>query len=173
MASALLMVNPMTASAMMAGGLLHRKQTITDVWVIAGARSETVIHGGQPSFEVFYDGIPGVNTDEYEPVLVRLESTANNLRLVGATEAKPDALQGSSADWGMYSSFVEELVPSQATKNGSGRYELHAASALPPGEYGVALRPISKDKKFSGSSVSQNTGDGLIFNSIWSFEVAQ
>jgi hypothetical protein len=42
---------------------------------------------------------------------------------------------------------------------------------LQPGEYAVALRPINKDKKFSGTSVSQNTGDGLFFNSVWSFEL--
>lgn len=39
------------------------------------------------------------------------------------------------------------------------------------GEYGIALRPINKEKKFSGSSVSENVGDRLIFNFVWSFEV--
>jgi len=37
--------------------------------------------------------------------------------------------------------------------------------------YGIALRPINKDKKFSGSSVSENVGERLIFNSVWCFEV--
>lgn len=57
----------------------------------------------------------------YEPVLLKLEPTPNNFRLVGATEAKQDALQGSTADWGMYSSFVEERLPAQATKAAVGR----------------------------------------------------
>jgi hypothetical protein len=36
---------------------------------------------------------------------------------------------------------------------------------------GVALRPVNKDKKFAGSSIAQNVGDGLIFNSVWAFEI--
>jgi hypothetical protein len=171
-ASTAMMANPMVGGAMMAGGLFaHRKQTITDVWAVPGPKSETIIHNSQPTFEINCDNIPGINTDEYEPVLLKLESTPNNFRLVGATPAKQDALQTSTTDWGMYSSFIEERVPGQATKVAPGSYQLQASSALTPGEYGVALRPINKDKKFSGSSLSQNTGDGLVFNSVWSFEV--
>jgi hypothetical protein len=174
-ASTAMMANPMVGGAMMAGSLFasHHKATVTDVWAVTGPKSETVIHNAQPAFEVHYDNIPGINADEYEPVLLKLESTPNNFRIVGATEAKQDELQASTADWGMYSAFVEERVAGQATKVGPGRYQLQAGSALAPGEYGVALRPLNKDKRFSGSSVSQNTGDGLVFNSVWSFEVAQ
>jgi hypothetical protein len=173
-ANTAMMANPMVGGAIMAGSLFsRRKQTVTEVWAIGGPKSETVIHNVQPAFEVHYDNIPGVNSDEYEPVLLKLESTPNNFRLVGATQAKQDALQVSSADWDMYSSFVEERVPGQATKIGPGGYQLQVSSALVPGEYGVALRPINKSKKFAGSSLSQNTGDGLVFNSVWSFEIAQ
>jgi hypothetical protein len=175
LASTAMMANPMMSGAMMAGSLFasHHKQTVTDVWALAGQKSETLIHVVQPVFEVHYEGIPGINADEYEPVLLKLEVTSSNFRLVGATEAKQDELQATTSDWGMYSSFVEERVPAQATKVSAGNYQLQASSALAPGEYGVALRPVSKDKKFTGSSVSQNTGDGLVFNSVWSFEVAQ
>jgi hypothetical protein len=175
LASTAMMANPMFGGAMMAGNLFasHHKQTVTDVWAIAGPKSETVLHAAQPTFEVHYDNIPGINSDEYEPVLLKLEATPNNFRLVGATEAKQDALQATTTDWGMYSSFVEERVPAQAIKIGAGSYHLQASSGLAPGEYGVALRPVNKDKKFSGSGISQNTGDGLVFNSVWSFEVAQ
>lgn len=172
-ASTAMMANPMVGGAMLAGGLFaaHHKQTVTDVWAIPGPRSETVIHDGQPIFEVHYDNIPGINAEEYEPVLLKLEPTPNNFRLVGATEAKQDALQGSTADWGMYSSFVEERLPAQAAKGAVGSYQFQAASALVPGEYAIVLRPINKGKKFSGSNMSQNTGDGLFFNAVWSFEV--
>jgi curli biogenesis system outer membrane secretion channel CsgG len=173
LANAAMMANPVTAPMMVAGSLFsHRKQTVTDVWLIVGSKSETVIHN-QPSFEVHCESVPGINVDEYEPVLLRLESTQTNFRLVGATEAKLDALQAPTPDWGLYSAFMEERVPGQATKIGPGVYQLQASSTLPPGEYGVVLRPINKDKKFSGVSVSQNLGDGLLFNSLWSFEIAQ
>jgi len=55
-----------------------------------------------------FAGVPGVNPDEYEPVLLKPEPTISNFRLVGPTQAKPDELEASAADWGMYSSFVEE-----------------------------------------------------------------
>jgi len=173
LASTAMMANPMISGAMLAGGFFasHHKATVTDVWAVPGSKSETTIHNAQPAFEVHYDNIAGINPEDYEPVLLKLESTPNNFRLVGATEAKQDELQSSTADWGIYSSFVEERIPAQATKAAPGNYQLQAGSALPPGEYAVALRPINKDKKFSGTSMTQNTGDGLCFNSLWSFEV--
>lgn len=173
MGTSAMMAMPMVGPAMMAGKLFsaHHKPSVTDVWAIGGPKSQTVLHDNQPGFEVHYDGIPGVNADEYEPVLLKLESTPSNFRLVGATEAKQDALQASSADWGMYSSFVEERVESKATKVGQGSYKVQPTSALAAGEYAVVLRPINKDKKFSGTNVAQNMGDGLLFNSVWSFEV--
>ena len=173
MATSAMMATPMVAPAMMATSFFsaHHKPSVTDVWAVGGPKSETVIHNNQPSFEIHYETIPGVNADEYEPVLLKLEPTQNNFRLVGATQAKQDTLQSSAADWGMYSSFVEERMPAQATKIAAGSYRLQPSAALAAGEYAVALRPLNKDKKFSGSSVSQNTGDGLMFNSVWSFEV--
>jgi hypothetical protein len=161
------------ASMAMGGFLGHRKPTITHVWALPGQKSETVLRTAQPAFEVRYESIPGVNADEYEPVLLKLEPTNNNFRLVGATQAKQDALEASAADWGMYSAFIEQRIASQSKKLAAGKYEMQPSSALAPGEYAIALRPINKDKKFSGSSISQNTGDGLMFNSAWAFEVQQ
>ena len=173
LASGAMMANPMIGPAMSAATLFasRHKPTVTEVWALGNQRSETVIHNNQPSFEVLYAGIPGINADEYEPVLLKLTPTPTNFRLVGATEAKSDQMQSAIADWGVYSSFVEERVAAQATKVGSGHYQLQPSAALIAGEYGVALRPVDKNKKFSGSSISQNNGDGLVFNSVWSFEV--
>jgi hypothetical protein len=164
----------MGPASMAMGGLLgHRKPTVTHVWALSGQKAETVLHTSQPAFEVHFENIPGVNAEEYEPVLLKLEPTNNNFRLLGATQAKQDVLETSAADWGMYSSFVEERIASQSQKIASGDYKMQPSTALAPGEYAVALRPIHKDRKFSGSSVAQNTGDGLMFNSAWAFEVHQ
>jgi hypothetical protein len=170
-----MMANPLFGGAMLAGSLLshRRQQSMTEVWALPGSRSETQIHNAQPSFEVHCDNIPGINPDDYKPVLLKLETTPNNFRLVGATEVKQDAVQSPASEYPMYSTFVEESGPSQFTKLASGSYQLQASSALPPGEYAVVLRPVSKDKKFTGNSILQNTGDGLVFNSVWSFSVVQ
>ena len=165
---------PMLAPALMATSLLmHHKPTVTDVWALPGQKAETLVHQNQPSFEVQFAGVPGVADDDYEPVLLKLEPTPSNFRLVGATQAKQDELQLSNADWGMYSSFVEERISTTAKKIASGSYQVQSAQPLSPGEYAIALRPINKGKKFSGSVVSQNVGDGLVFNSVWAFEVQQ
>ena len=154
------------------GGLMgHRKPTVTDVWALPGQKSDLVLDNNQPSFEVHFANIPGVVADEYEPALVKLAPSPNNFRLVGATQAKQDVLESSTMDWEIYSSFMEERVGAQATKASSGEYKLQAAAALPAGEYGVVLRPLNKSKKFSGSSVAQNSGEGLLFNSVWAFAV--
>jgi hypothetical protein len=172
-----MMANPIVGPAMLATSLFAKHKAnansgnVTDVWAIPGPKSDTFTHNGQPAFEVSFDGMPGITVDEYEPVLIRLQPSPSNFRLVGATAAKPSEMQSSEANWDLYASFVEQRVPAQATKVASGRYQLQATGGLAPGEYGVVLRPVNKGKKFSGSSVSQNVGDGLIFNCVWSFEV--
>ena len=159
------------AGGVMGGLMGHRKPTVTDVWALPGQKSDLVLDNNQPSFEVHFANIPGVVADEYEPALVKLAPSPNNFRLVGATQAKQDVLESSTMDWEIYSSFMEERVGAQATKVSSGDYKLQAAAALPAGEYGVVLRPLNKSKKFSGSSVAQNSGEGLLFNSVWAFAV--
>ena len=118
-----------------------------------------------------FDNIPGVNPDKYEPVIVKLTPSKNNFRLVGATQAKQDVFDSSTMDWEIYSSFIEERVASNPQKLAAGHYQLQPAAALAPGEYGVALRPLNKNKKFSSSAVAQNSGDGLLFNAVWAFSV--
>jgi hypothetical protein len=176
MAGMAMMANPIIGPAMIATSLLAKHKAnsgnVTDVWAIPGQKSEMFTHNSQPAFEVSFDGIPGITVDDYEPVLIRLEpSPQSNFRLVGATAAKPSEMQSSEANWDLYASFVEQRVPAQATKVASGRYQLQASSQLALGEYGVVLRPVNKAKKFSGSNVAQNVGDGLVFNCVWSFEV--
>jgi hypothetical protein len=53
-----------------------------------------------------------------------------------------------------------------------GQFKISPASSLMPGEYAVVLRPVSKAKKFSGGDVARGQGDGLMFDSAWSFQVA-
>jgi len=176
MAGMAMMANPIIGPAMIATSLLAKHKAnssnVTDVWAIPGQKSETFTHNSQPAFEVSFDGIPGITVDDYEPVLIRLEpSPHSNFRLVGATAAKPGEMQSSEANWDLYASFVEQRQPAQPTKVASGRYQLQATGQLAQGEYGVVLRPVNKAKRFSGSNVAQNVGDGLVFNCVWSFEV--
>jgi len=99
------------------------------------------------------------------------DHTGGNEGLVGATQAKADASASAAADWQVYSHYLEERVTVSPQKIASGSYNV-ATSQLLPGEYGLVLQPVSKDKKFSGGDVSRAQGDGLMFDAIWTFEIA-
>ena len=157
------------AGNVMGGIMGKRKPTLTYVWALPSPKSATIAPSNTPSFDINYAGIPGVNADEFEPAIVKLVSTQNNWRLVGANEAKQDTAQGMN--WEVYSSFVEQRVPAQVQKNESGKAHVSPSAALAAGEYGIVLRPVNKSKKFTGSDISQNQGEGVLFNSVWSFSV--
>jgi hypothetical protein len=149
----------------------HRKPTVTYVWGIAGAASSNISPSTLPVFLVNVSDVPGVNPDDYAPAMLKLTPAQNSVRLLGATQGKEDARSSATADWQVYSNFLEDRVAIQTQKLASGQYKIVPTSPLLPGEYGVALRPISKSKQFSGADIMRGQGDGMIFNAAWSFQV--
>jgi hypothetical protein len=160
-----------TAGSMMSGMMSHRKPTVTYVWGITGAASSNVSPGSLPVFLVSFADVPGVNADDYEPAILKLTPAQNSARLLGATQGKEDARSNAAANWQVYSNFLEDRVAIQTQKTARGQYRIVPTSPLLPGEYGVALRPISKSKEFSGADIMRGQGDGMIFNAAWSFQV--
>jgi len=152
--------------------LAHRTPTVTYVWGVPSPTSINVLQTISPSFVVDFSRAIGINADDYEPAIVKLTPAQNTCRIVGATQGKPDLQSSPAADWQMYSHFLEERVPTRAEKLEAGKYKVSAASELQPGEYGVVLRPISKDKKFSGGDVARAQGDGLMFDALWTFQIS-
>lgn len=150
----------------------QRKPEVTYVWGVPSPVSATVLSEDTPQLSVNFATVPGMNPDEFEPAIVRLTPAQNTCRLVGATRGKEDALSNSAVNWQIYSGFVEDRVKIQSQKLGAGHYQISPSSPLLPGEYGVVLRPISKDKKFSGGDVARAQGDGLMFDSVWSFQIS-
>ena len=159
------------AAASTLGGLMRRKPTVVYVWALASQDSGTTVAAGTPRFEISFAGIPGVNANEYAPVIVRLVPASNEWRLVGAARGEVGALQSLDADWELYSSFSEEKIPAKLTSLSAGRLQIEPGTPLGPGEYAIVLRPLSKKKKFSGADLTNQRGDGSLFNSIWPFVV--
>ena len=120
-----------------------------------------------------FSRVIGVTVDDYAPALVKLTPAQNTCRIAGATQGKADVRSSPAADWQIYSHFLEEGVATQAEKLGPGKYKVSPASELQPGEYAVVLRPLTKDKKFSGGDVARAQGDGLMFDAIWTFQVSE
>jgi len=161
------------AGSIFSGVLANRKySTVTYVWGLAGPSSPTILQTTTPTFAVSYAKTPGVNPDDYAPQIIRLTPAQATCRLVGATEGRSDAQSDASADWEVYSGFLEERVTSTAQHAGRGDYHISPSSPLIPGEYAVVLRPISKTKKFSGAEMSREQGDWVMFEAIWSFQVS-
>jgi hypothetical protein len=159
------------AGSVMSSMMGHRKPTVTYVWGIAGTASKNISPSTLPVFLVNVSDVPGVNSDDYVPAIVKLTPAQNFVRLLGATQGKEDARSSATADWQVYSNFLEDRVAIQTQKLASGQYRIVPTSPLLPGEYGVALRPVSKSKQFSGADIMRGQGDGMIFNAAWSFQV--
>lgn len=160
------------AGSIFSGVMSHRQPKQTYVWAISNPASANIARSDSPALTVNFSAVPGVNAEEFEPALVKLTPSQTGLRLVGATQGKEDAMSSSAADWTIYSGFLEERVKLQTQKLGLGTYRISPASPLLPGEYGLVLRPVSKSKNFSGSDIARHQGDGMMFDSVWSFQIA-
>ena len=160
------------AGGIFSGVMSHRTPTVTYVWGVPGPASSNVLQTSKPSFTLDFSRTLGINPEDYEPALVKLTPAQNTCRVVGATQGKADVRSSAAADWQMYSHFLEERVASTPQKLASGKYKIAANAELAPGEYGIVLRPVSKEKKFSGGDVARAQGDGLMFDAIWTFQVS-
>ena len=161
------------AGSVFSGVMSRRKPTVTYVWGVPSPASTNVLQTVSPSFSLDFSRVVGVNADDYEPAIVKLTPAQNTCRIVGATEGKEDIRSSPAADWQMYSHFLEERVSTHPEKLGAGKYKVSPASELQPGEYAVVLRPTSKEKKFSGGDVARAQGDGLMFDAVWTFQIAE
>ncbi len=161
------------AGGIFSGIMSHRTPTVTYVWGVPSPASGNVLRSSKPVFTLDFSRLNGVNPDDYEPAIVKLTPAQNTCRIVGATQGKEDVRSTPAADWQMYSHFLEERVATAPEKLGAGRYKMAAKSELVPGEYGIVLRPLSKEKRFSGGDVARAQGDGLMFDAIWTFQISE
>jgi len=161
------------AGSIFSGALSHRTPTVTYVWGVPNPASANVLQTVSPSFLLDISRVIGVNVEDYAPAIVKLTPAQNTCRIVGATQGKADASASPAADWQIYSHFLEERVTANAEKLGPGKYRVSAASELPPGEYAVVLRPVTREKKFAGGDVARAQGDGLMFDASWTFQISE
>jgi hypothetical protein len=154
------------------GVMSRRTPTVTYVWGVPGPASSNILQNSKPSFTLDFSRTLGISPEDYEPAIVKLTPAQSTCRVVGATQGKADIRSSPAADWQMYSHFLEERVAASVEKLASGKYKIVANAELSPGEYGVVLRPVSKNKKFSGGDVARAQGDGLMFDAIWTFQIS-
>lgn len=156
------------ASGMMGGmmGGHHGMPTTTYIWALPGQTASYVMPTTRPKFDLEFGNIAGLDPDRYEPVLVHLPRTKDNYRLVGATKQKMSYMGPGQPQ----SMIDEERTPLQTTHLERGHMQLEPAAPLPPGEYGLVLRPTKADKPKKG--MSQSGAEQGVFYSVWDFSVA-
>jgi hypothetical protein len=160
------------AGGVFGSAMSRRKASVTYLWAVSGPTSPTQATSNQPRFSLNFAGWMYVSLDEFEPVIIKLTpTTPPNWRLVGASQGSEKAYSSSSVDWQAFSNFMQDPAPSQVKKIAPGVFEISASMPLEAGEYGIALRPISKTMKFSGADIARNQGNGKVLNSVWTFSI--
>ncbi|HYK88789.1 MAG TPA: hypothetical protein VE398_08470 [Acidobacteriota bacterium] len=136
---------------------------VSYTWALPGRTSALVLPGRSPEFEIEFSDIPGIDPDNYEPVIVRLIATKDNWRLV---ETSKDNFDKHGNDTRSTKTKNKTLV--KITNLGRGHLHVTPASELVPGEYGLVLHPKKDQKEFAGVPAPNVEA---IFFSVWDFSV--
>ena len=153
------------AMGMMGGmGHHHGPPKVTYVWALPGHASSTLVASNKPRFEMSFGNLLGIDPDAYEPQLIKLVSSKDNWRLVGATKTTMGQMSTEA-----YEKVTEARVAVKSERTGRGQVQLEPKQPLEPGEYAVVLRALHPGKRAEGS-----LGGGAetsIFFSVWDFSV--
>jgi hypothetical protein len=152
-----------TAGSIVGGRLFGKKPTHTVVFAVAGRSAQAVIYNTQPTFEVVYQDIPGVNPDGYEPALVRLFPTSDNYRIFSAVKLK-DGKQLTPRP-------LVEQVPTQTQKIGRGHTQIIATRPLEAGEYGLLLLPVDTQASSRDGALFTQSEESISLL-VWDFSIA-
>lgn len=166
---ALVFASPALSVANEIGGLFRSGDpTTTAVWALPGVAAGRELVS-RAELEIEFAGIPGVNPEDYRPVVVQLVPTIDNFRLVGAAKTKV-----SDLDNGMPTeSIIEEPVAANIERIERGRYRVVLGDALQAGEYALVLRPAErKQRRRAGpASLGELLGAGTsqLLYATWDF----
>lgn len=151
------------AGSIVGGRLFRKKPTQTVVFAVAGRNAQTTVYSTQPTFDIVYQDIPGVNPDSYEPALVRLFPTSDNYRIFSAVKLK-DGKQITPRP-------LVEQVPTQTQKIGRGHTQLIATQPLAAGEYGLLLLPVDTQASRQDGALFTQSEESISLL-VWDFSIA-
>lgn len=168
---ALAFANPAVSGiATTLGSLFRPDEKRTAVWALAATSSTRVLT--EPTFEIEYTHIPGVDPDRYVPAMVQLVPTNDNYRLVAAAE-----MDGANAGKLPDEPIIEETVATESTRLDRGHYRVAPKAPLGPGEYALVLRPTPEPKRSrrkTEASLGELMGGSTtqILYLTWEFSIA-
>jgi hypothetical protein len=141
--------------------------------VLQNPASSTIVRSRRASFEVNYDGVPGIDPDSYSAVLVKL-TVSGYTRVVGDTEQSISAGAGGKAS---PITFSQTSIPVTTDSLGRGHVRLTPQSALDPGQYAIVLRPTGDNNGPTdpNAALMAMTGMGQgpppPWKSVWDFTI--
>lgn len=151
------------AGNMIGGRFFRKKPTHTVVFAVPDRTAQAVIYSTQPTFDVVYGNIPGVNPDGYEPALVRLLATSDNYRIFSAIKLK-DGKRLTERP-------LVEQVEAQVERIGRGHAQITAARPLEAGEYGLLLLPVASQAPGQEGALFTQSEESISLL-VWDFSIA-
>ena len=142
---------------------------VTWVWVSA-ATSAPILASRRPSFYVFYGEVPGLDSREWAPYVVRLAS-AGEWRVITALAGPALAANHSQPHWEIRRTIVQNEMKSSITGLTDGMMRLTLSAPLAPGEYALVIRPAFWRRSYAGRQILSDVGPGVAFGAAWVFAV--
>jgi hypothetical protein len=142
----------------------------TWVWAISPAAPPVALTASQPNFFVAYTELPGLNSADFVPSLIRTVPGQSGWRLLSMAAGRAGARSNDEADWVILRQLKQEVVPTSLDGSGPGLVQVRPRAALSPGEYAIVLRPAYA-RGYSGREILNDAGAGSVFSVAWTFTI--
>lgn len=143
---------------------------VTWVWVTAAATSAPVLASRRPSFHVSYGEVPGLDSREWAPYVVRL-APAGEWRVITVLAGPALAVNHSQPHWEIRRTIVQNEMKSSITGLTDGMVRLTLTAPLAPGEYALVIRPAFWRRSYAGRQIMSDFGPGVAFGAAWVFAI--
>ncbi len=141
---------------------------VTWVWVTRAAA--VALPARHPSFYVTYGEVPGLDSREWAPYVVRL-AAAGEWRVITVLPGPSLAMNYSQVHWEIRRTIVQDEMASAITGLADGMVRVTLKAPLAPGEYAVVIRPAFSRRAYAGSRILSDDGPGVAFGAGWAFQI--
>ena len=142
----------------------------TWIWVTRAPPPAPALTSRHPSFFITYGEVPGLNSNEWAPYVVRV-APAGEWRVISALAGSAIAHRQSQSEWEVRRLLMQHEMASTIRGLNFGMVRLTLNAPLPPGEYAVVIRPAFMRRTYSGRDILGDDGPGVAFGAAWMFVV--
>ena len=148
------------AVAVIGEALSHEHRSLTWLWSLNGRTSGPSFYAGDTSsFTLDYSNVVGMDSKEYEPVILQLRPTTNNMRIVSAAKGWTSALSTRENSWDINRTLIEDRVPCKVNAAKTG---IASVVAGPLPLWGVRRGPPPRKGQEGGRDGHGDGRDGRL-----------